>query len=165
VEFLEGRSMAVLAIPAMGWAILAAVAVLALARAIAKGVERDPGFRRLAPDARLAIVLALFVISWAAWNRRFYERDVRAAMWNTGQPTDEVIRQFELVKPSARPHSTVVFLNDPFDGWDMAFIAELWFRDPSVTVKLQKKTPMTAEELARAEVWDWRAGKLVAVTR
>ena len=164
VEFLEGRSGAVLAIPAVGWAILAAVAVLGLARAIAVAIARDPGFRRLAPETRLALVLAVFVVSWAAWNRVFFVRDVRAGMWDTGRPTAEVIRQFRVLKPRVQPNSTVVFLNDPFDGWDMAFIADLWFRDPSVTVRLQKKTPLPPEELARAVLFDWREGKLVRVS-
>jgi len=63
-----------------------------------------------------------------------------------------------------RQHDTVVFLNDPFDDWDMAFIAELWFRDRTVSIRLNKKTPLTAEELARADfLFDWREGRLVPV--
>jgi hypothetical protein len=165
VEFLEGRSMAVLAIPAVGWAILVAVAALGLARAIANALAHDPGFRRLAPDLRFAMVLAVFVLSWAAWNRALYVEDVRSSMAQAGSPTEAVIRQFRLLNPRVRPHSTVVFLNDPFgDGWDMAFIADLWFRDSTVTVKLQKKTPLPPDELARVDYqFDWREGSLVRV--
>lgn len=164
VEFLEGRSMAVLAIPAIGWAILAAASVLGLARAIAGAIADDPGFRQMAPDLRLGVVLAVFVLSWAGWNRTFYVRDVRHSMQDMGQPTAEVIRQFRALNPHARAHDTVVFLNDPFDGFDMAFIAQLWFRDPTVSVRLHKKTPLTPEELARANLlFDWRDGRLVEV--
>lgn len=163
VEFLEGRSMAVLAVPMMGWSIFAGVAAVGLARAIAGAVAGDPGLRRLSGEARLAIVLGAMLVGWAAWNRGFYERDVRREMWDTGRPTAEVIRAFEVLHPRVRPHSTVVFLNDPFDGWDMAFIAELWFHDRTVDVRLQKKTPLSAEELARAYQFDWRDGKLVEV--
>ena len=53
-------------------------------------------------------------------------------------------------------------LNPPFNGWDMAFIAELWFHDRTVTIFLQQKTPLTPAELARADyLFDWRDGKLV----
>jgi hypothetical protein len=164
VEFLEGRSQAVLAIPAIGWAILAAAAALGLARGIAGATAGDPGFRRLSPDARLGVVLALFVFCWAGWNRTFYERDVRHAMSEIGHPTAEIIGQLRALNPRVRPHDTVVFLNDPFDGFDMAFIAELTFRDPTVSIRLHKKTPLTAEELARADfLFDWREGQLVEV--
>ena len=164
VEFLEGRSMAVLAVPLMGWAILGGVAGVAAMRAIAGAIADDPGLRRLAPEARLAMVMAAVILAWAVWNRGYYVRDVRPAMWETGRPTAEVIGQFERLQPRVRPHSTVVFLNDPFDGWDMAFIADLWFHDPTVTVRLQKKTPLAPAELARAEaVFDWRGGRLERV--
>jgi hypothetical protein len=164
VEFLEGRSGAVLAIPVIGWAILAGVAAVGLARAIAGAIAGDPGFRRLAPDARLGVVLALFVLSWAAWNRTFYERDVRHAMFEIGHPTAEVIEQLRELNPRVRPHDKVVFLNDPFDAFDMAFIADLTFRDPTVSVRLHKKVPLTPEELAQADfVFDWRDGRLVKV--
>jgi hypothetical protein len=164
VEFLEGRSMAVLAIPAIGWATLAAVAAVGLARAIAAAVAGDPGLRHLTPDARLGVVLGVFVLCWAAWNRNLYEGDIRHAMSEVGHPTAEIIQQLREMNPRVRPHDTVVFLNDPFDGFDMAFIAELWFRDPTVTVLLQKKTPQRPDELARADfLFDWREGRLVKV--
>ena len=83
--------------------------------------------------------------------------------YDPGVPTDAVIRQFQLLNPKVRPHAMVVFLNDPFDTWDMAFIAELWFHDRTVAIRLQKKTPLTAAQLARADyIFDWRGGRLVA---
>ncbi len=162
LEVLEARRMAALAVPFLGWAMLAAVAALGVARALAGAVAGDPGFRRLSPNLRLGVVLGVMIVSWAAWNRMFYVRDIRKAMFETGAQTAEVIRAFQAVRPQVRPRSTVVFLNDPFDGWDMAFIAELWFHDRTVTVRLQKKTPLPAEELARADyLFDWRGGRLV----
>ncbi|HLH19782.1 MAG TPA: hypothetical protein VKX45_21340 [Bryobacteraceae bacterium] len=164
VEFLEGRGMAVLAVPFLSWAILAGILAHGLMRAIADAIANDPGLRRLHPRTRLACVVAVFLLAWGAWNWGIYVRDARPSMSNTGRPTAAVIRQFELLAPRTRPHTTVVFLNDPFDGWDMAFIAELWFRDPTVTVRLQKKTPLSPDELARADaVFDWQSGKLVKV--
>ena len=43
-----------------------------------------------------------------------------------------MIQQFRALHPHVRPHSHVVFLNDPFSEWDMLFIADLWFRDRTV---------------------------------
>jgi hypothetical protein len=63
-----------------------------------------------------------------------------------------------------KPGTHVAFLNDPFDGWDMAFIAELWFRDKSLQFHLQRKTPLPPEELAKMTVFDFQNGRLVQVT-
>jgi hypothetical protein len=58
----------------------------------------------------------------------------------------------------------VVFLNDPFEGWDMAFIAQLWFRDRSLEIRLDRKTPFTPEELAQADhVFTFADGRLLQV--
>jgi len=60
------------------------------------------------------------------------------------------------------PHSHVVFLNDPFAEWDMLFIADLWFRDRSVTVYLQRLNPVPQRDLDAAQaVFDYRDGKLL----
>jgi len=75
-----------------------------------------------------------------------------------------VIGQFRALGPQVRPNSRVVFLNDPFVDWDMAFIADLWFRDRSLTIVLHRKTPLTVEEIANAgHVFDWRNGSLVQI--
>jgi hypothetical protein len=58
----------------------------------------------------------------------------------------------------------VVFLNDPFTEWDMLFIADLWFRDRSVTVHLQRLTPLSPPAIAGVEaVFDYREGKLLRI--
>jgi hypothetical protein len=46
----------------------------------------------------------------------------------------------------------------------MLFIADLWFRDRSVTVHLQRLTPLPPPELAGADaVFDYREGKLLRI--
>ena len=75
-----------------------------------------------------------------------------------------MIGQFRELRPRVRPNSRVVFLDDPFVDWDMAFIADLWFRDRSLAIVLYRKTPLTAEEIADAgHVFDWRDGRLIQV--
>ena len=75
-----------------------------------------------------------------------------------------MIAQFRALNPHVRPHSTVVFLNDPFEQWDMALIAELWFHDRTLNIRLQKKTPFSEAELAKVDyLFDYRDGKLVLV--
>jgi hypothetical protein len=77
-----------------------------------------------------------------------------------------VIQQFRALDPHVRPHSHVVFLHDPFEAWDMQFIADLWFRDRTVSVHLQRLTPLSPEALARADyLFDYRDGQLLAAGR
>jgi hypothetical protein len=130
IEFLEGRTNACLAIPFCGLAIFAATVLS----------------RRLPA----AVVLAAAAV-WLVHADHLRRTLIRPQMRELGQETWAVIDQFNRVSPRVRPNSTVVFLNDPFDGFDMAFIAELWFRQPNLNIRLNRKTPFTSEELAKAD--------------
>jgi len=81
-----------------------------------------------------------------------------------GRQTAEVLEQFRALDPHVRSHSRVVFLNDPFTEWDMLFIADLWFRDRTVKVHLQRLAPLPPRELALADyLFDYREGKLLRI--
>jgi hypothetical protein len=109
-----------------------------------------------------ATVVAAGVIPWAVHNALLKRELIRPQMEQLGQETWSVIRQLRDLNPKVRPKSTIVFLNDPFEGFDMAFIAELWFRQPDLYIKLHRKTPFTAEELAAAEhLFTYEEGRLV----
>jgi hypothetical protein len=153
LELLEGRTVACLAIPFYGLAIFAATVLTDTA----EGVARRLGGRR----AVAAAVIAMAVIPWAMHNARLKRELIRPQMQELGQETWGVIRQLRDLRPTVRPNSTVVFLSDPFDGFDMAFIAELWFRQPGLNIKLHRKTPFTPEELAKVDhVFTYEAGRL-----
>lgn len=153
LELLEGRTVACLAIPFYGLAIFAATVLTDAA----EGVARRLGGRR----GVVAVVVAAAVIPWAMHNARLKRDLIRQQMQELGRETWSVIRQLRDLHPTVRPNSTLVFLNDPFDGFDMAFIAELWFRQPGLIIKLHRKTPFTPEELARVDhVFTYEAGRL-----
>ena len=156
LELLEGRTVACLAIPFYGLAIFAATVLTDAAGAIA----RRFGGRR----AVFAAVVAAAVVPWALHNARLKRQLIRPQMQELGQETWSVIRQLRDLQPKVRPNSTVVFLNDPFDGFDMAFIAELWFRQPGLNIRLHRKTPFSPEELAKADhLFTYVGGKLEQV--
>jgi hypothetical protein len=164
IEFLEGRGGGCLAVPLAAWTIFAATVLVDVARAIAGFLAGEPGLRRIGRE-RLAIATIAAGVLLLAYRLRSYQRsEVRPAMGALGGLTADVIRQFNMLHPHVRPHSEVVFLNDPFEDWDMAFIGELYFRDRSLHFVLQRKTPLTPDELARADYqFDYRDGKLVQV--
>jgi hypothetical protein len=85
-------------------------------------------------------------------------------MADLGRQTGDTLAQLRALNPRVKSGTQVAFLNDPFDGWDMSFIAELWFRDKSLRFHLQRKTPLPPEELAKMTVFDFQDGRLVQVT-
>jgi hypothetical protein len=156
---LVGRTGACLAIPYYALAIFAATLFTDNASRLASPAR--------AQRARVAIYACLLVAGaglWAFENAHIKRKLVRDQMRDLGEPTWSVIRQLRDLKPQVKPNSTVVFLNDPFEDFDMAFIAELWFRKPGLMVRLNRKTPLSQEELAKAEhVFAYEQGRLSQV--
>ena len=92
--------------------------------------------------------------------RDIYER----AMEDQGQEAKAVVNQFRDLDLRVKPHSSVIFLDDPFVDWDLAFIARLWFRDPTVMIWLQNKHHLRQEDIAKVDyVFRFEQGELVRV--
>jgi hypothetical protein len=164
IEFLPGKSQACLYIPMLGLAVFAAVILADLARALAGALAREPLFRHLGRPSLTAGLIAIGLFYWGRENEHRQQLLVKPVMAALGAQTWQVIQQFRALNPHVRPHSHVVFLGDPFTEWDMLFIADLWFRDRSVTVHLQRLTPLPPAELAGVgAVFDYRDGKLLRV--
>jgi hypothetical protein len=164
IEFLPGKSQACLYIPMLGLAIFTAVILCDLADALAGVLAGEPLFRHLRRPVLAAGLIAVGIFYWGRENRIRQRLMVYPSMAALGAQTWQVIQQFRALHPHVRPRSHVVFLNDPFTEWDMLFIADLWFRDRSVTVRLQRLTPLSPAALAGVEVlFDYRDGKLMQV--
>lgn len=161
LALLEGRGAACLYIPLAGWAVFATVVLTDVAATVARFLAQEPLFRRAGYSALFAAIVCVSFFFWAQENDYLKRTFVRGAMAVLGKQTAEVLGQMRALNPRVKPGSHVVFLNDPFDGWDMSFIAELWFRDRSLRFHLQRKTPLTPEELARMTVFDFQNGRLV----
>ncbi len=160
---LEGRGAACLYIPLAGWAVFGAVVLTDVAGAAARFLTDEPIFRWAGYMGLFAAILCVGFFFWAKENRYLKHEFVRAAMADCGRQTADTIQQLRALNPRVKPHSDVAFLNDPFDGWDMTFIAELWFRDRSLRFHLQNKVPLPPEDLAKMTVFDFQNGRLVEV--
>jgi hypothetical protein len=111
-----------------------------------------------------AALIASGIFYWGRENQHHKHMTVQPVMAALGRQTAEVLQQFRALHPHVRPHSHVVFLDDPFQEWDMLFIADLWFRDRSITVHLQRLTPLPPDGLAHADyLFDYRDDKLLRV--
>jgi hypothetical protein len=161
---LEWRGAACLYIPLAGWAVFAAVVLADLAGGAARFLAEEPVFRQAGYVGLFAAILCASSFFWAKQNDYLKRTFVRGTMADLGRQTGETIQQLRALNPRVKSHSDVVFLNDPFDGWDMQFIAELWFRDRSLRFHLQRKVPLPADELAKMTVFDFQDGRLVQVT-
>jgi hypothetical protein len=162
IEFLRGRAGACLAIPFVGLAIFAAVVSVDVSHALAGFLSRERAFSLLGRRNLFTTVVVAGASLWTWYNYDLQQRYVKSSMAQLGRPTWDAIQQLRALHPKVSPHASVVFLNDPFPGFDMEFITELCLRDRTVIVRLPGKIPVTPEDLARAErIFDFREGKLV----
>jgi hypothetical protein len=146
----------------VGLALFAAVVLVDFAEALAGRLTGEPLFRPLGKPVLTAVLIAWAVFVWGRENLRRQQLLVKPVMDSLGAQTWQVIEQFRALDPHVVPRSHVVFLNDPFAEWDMLFIADLWFRDRSLTVHLQRLNPVPQADLkASSAVFDYRDGKLM----
>jgi hypothetical protein len=162
IEFLTGRSQACLYVPLAGWAIFGAVVFVDLAAALAGVLEAEPFGRRLGRSGIVAVLVAATVFVWARQNRRYQQIYAEPAMAALGRESWDVIQQFRAVNPRVRRGGKVAFLDDPFHSWDMLFVAELWFRDRTLDIHVERHGPLTPRELARTDsIFTFENGRLI----
>jgi hypothetical protein len=146
----------------IGWAIFGAAMLADLAAALAGAMVNEPFGRRLGRRGLVAMLLTVAIFFWARQNREYKQIYAKPAMESLGHESWDVIQQFRAVNPRVRPGSKVAFLDDPFHTWDMLFVAELWFRDRTLDIHVQRHGPLTPEELAKVDsIFTFDNGKLV----
>jgi hypothetical protein len=159
----EVHGGACLYIPLAGWAVFAAVVLTDVAGAVARFLVDEPLFRPVGYTGLFAAILCASFFFWAQENDYIRREFVRNAMANLAKPTEDTIQQLRTLNPHVKSGTAVAFLNDPFEGWDLYFIAELWFRDPTLRFHLPRNGLLTAEELAKMTVFDFQNGRLVQI--
>lgn len=165
IVFLIGRDQACLYVPLAGWAVLAATLFVDWLSSAVRVLAAEPLFGRLRPPHLRILLVAAAVLAWTAGSRIYEQDNVTPAIPELGPRTRDVLAQFYALNPRVPPGAKIVFLNDPWpNGFDMAFIGELWFRDRTGRVFLNQKTPLPSDQIAAADaVFDWRDGRLVRV--
>lgn len=150
ISFIPIRGGGSLYVPLLGWALLAAVLA---------GMVRPPQAR-----AALSAVVALAIAAGTIprW------RGESLVLLASQRLTSETIRQVQALHVNPAPKSRVLFIDDPFEDWDMLFIAQLVWRDPTIDVTLSRKLPERPgpEELQSFDyVLAFRDGELRMETR
>ena len=161
---LEGRGAACLYIPLAGWAVFAAVVLTDVAGRAARFLAQEPVFRRAGYAGLFAAILCTSFYFWARKNDYLRRQFVQVTMADLGKQTADAIQQLRALNPRVKSNTDVVFLHDPFEGWDMSFIAELWFRDKTLRFHLQSKAPLSRQDMAPMTIFDFQNGRLVQVS-
>jgi hypothetical protein len=163
IEFLEGRRGACLYVPLAAWAVFGSVIFMDVTHLAAVFMARQRCFLRVRVATLEAVVFAIGVCYWASTNRARQVADVLPAMAKVGGDATDVIRQLNHVNPRVHPNSQVIFLNGPLPGSDLKFVADLWFHDRGLTIRLAKTSPPIApEDLPLIQYcFDFRNGNLI----
>jgi hypothetical protein len=166
IEFLVGRDQACLYVPLGGWAVFAAAVFTDWLPGATRILSGEPLFRLLKPAHVRAMLAAAGMLAYAFIGWRFKTTEVVPVIPELGRQTANVLAEFRAVQPRVPPASNVVFLDDgwPDSGFDMVFIAELWFRDRKTHVLLKDKSRLSPERIVSADaVFTWRDGRLIRV--
>ena len=167
IEFIVGRDQACLYVCQAGWAIMAGILFSDLVAFLApRLVAIDAQCRSLGVERTRTAIAVIGMLIYALGSWQFKQTEINPAMPALGQQTMDVLAEFRAENPSVRPGATVVFLDDPWKdaGFDMAFIAELWFHDRNTRVLLDQASHLPPQEIAKADaVFTWREGKLIRV--
>jgi hypothetical protein len=95
-------------------------------------------------------LLLLVIIVWVRFTEH-HENYVQSWVGPDQTRIRAVIDELHRVNPTLRHASSVVFLDDPFESWEMSFITRLWFSDHDLRVWLNRKTPLSQPDLATME--------------
>lgn len=155
--FVPGRGGGCLYILMAGWAL--AVSTLLLAPATL--IKAEPPFRRV-PLSAIRATLALVAVSFL-WNSDFDpDREMVPSLIRDSQLTWSAIQQLKALQPTVPPHTRILFLKDPFEMWDMKFIADLVYHDRTVAVWLEREMPGAEARGAWFDmIFTWDQGHLV----
>ena len=137
VDFIRPlRGGANLYLPLFGYALLVAALLVAVSRRLIRK-----------PRARMA-VLSLLALLYVG--KLYRSRGGQGPPWVASQElTWNYIQQLRAV-PGLRAGQSIVFLNDPFEVWDMYFLTQIVTDDPAPNITLQRMLPqpLTEAELA-----------------
>ena len=162
IEFLQGRTQFCLYLPLVGWALFAATTFVDMAVAVSQWLGREPLFRRVRPGHIRAALFFMGVIALAAATLQQKRSVVAPRLAAHGTRTWSIIQQLKALDLRPRLEDRIIILNDPYEGWDMLFIAELTFRQPGVKIWLQNKSMLPPAEIAAMDhVLSFENSKLV----
>jgi hypothetical protein len=157
IVFIPDRDRASLPIVLAGWAILFGILASTFIEQLTRKFAPARWPRRLLTAALVAALAAGYVRE-----TRFHHRFWMGVFRENGKETQALIDQLQALNLRPKPTSTIVFLHDPFEGFDTLFVARLVWNDPTLIVFLQNHSNLSAQEIASVDYeFDFSGGKLI----
>jgi hypothetical protein len=161
ISFIPERGGAMLYIPSFGWAIMLAAFIEEICGFVSSTALLQPLNRSLA--RALPLLFAAGMI-WYGTNR--YNKGLIYDLKNQGREFWIVKEELETLLPEVKPYTQIAFYNDMFEGWDAKCIAELLYKDRTVTARLNEKTPLSLSELNKMDyVLAFKQQKIIILKR
>lgn len=151
IEFLPGRTSFCLYVPLVGWSLLGAAVFVGSARGISEWLSREPLFTRVRKPVICGALIAFGAGAyvWATAVQKRTEAAPRLA--RHGSRTWSIIQQLRAIGLKPRAGDRILFIGDPYEGWDMLFIAQLTFHQPGMRIWLMNKSPKSPPEVAEMD--------------
>lgn len=164
IEFLLGRTTFCLYFPLVGYALLAATLFVDVARGFAEWLARETLFARMRQPFLSGVLIALGVAAFVSSTAEQKRTEVAPRLARHGSRTWSIIQQLRAIGLRPRSADRIVFINDPYEGWDMLFIAELTFHQRGLGIWLMNKTPLSPTQVAEMDhVLSFEGNKLCLV--
>ena len=130
ISFIVTRGGSSLLVPLFGWALLIPTLIASIWTPSWK-------YSKWAIHISLAVLLAVYLHRTTS-----YWRDKPEVFFKEQEKTWRVITQLKALHFQPKPGSKVIVVNDPWiDRWDMTFISELAWDDPSVQITMSRRLP------------------------
>lgn len=151
LDFLVGKSQACLTIMMIAVAMFIAVVFTDATSAITDFLGRGFRFEPLVRQTLTGALVAAVLYFWVGAQIRLRRDTGGTPMTSLGFETWDIIEQMRASTFHPRPHTSAIFVEDPFHSLDMYFLARLWFDERSVTLHVPSQGPLTDAELAKAD--------------
>lgn len=151
IEFLLGRTSFCLYLPLVGYSLLAATLFVDMARGISEWLAKEPVFARVRQPLLFGTLIALGVAVFVSSTAQQKRTEVAPRLARHGSRTWSIIQQIRAIGLQPREGDRIVFINDPYEGWDMLFIAELTFHRRGLRIWLGNKTPLSETQVAEMD--------------
>lgn len=146
VAFIRERGGTALYLPWFGWCLLLSIVAVGLIEKVAPAFTWSR-FQVPAPAVQAGLVA---ILAYAHVSETLYWWDGQPIGHLTGQQqTWSVISRMQALPFRPKPHSSVLFLSDPFDDWRTVFISQLVWDDHSVEIIFAHRLP---SKLTQAEM-------------
>ena len=158
VAFISPRGAGQYYIPYFGWVLYAAAALAAGSKWLFEKLHAGRLFLEARPVA--VFLGAAAVMYWTGTRSSWTD------VWSVageGEQYRSIVQQLHQLRPTLRPHSRVLFLDDPLDDpWQFLFLVQLSYRDADLEVdraKFMQRPPSASEIAAYDYVFDYRLGR------